>query len=104
MLSDQHGRVLLARRQVKHYARKGKRLMGTGVLRRVGDGTNEVIAEWTAGDDASVAAAREVYDMEAQKGGLMSRCDTGTDMTGEKITAFDPDAEEILAFSRPVGG
>lgn len=78
--------------------------MATGVIRRVGDGTNEVIAEWTVGDDASVARAREIYDEEAARGGVMSRCDEGTDRTGTKITAFDPEAGEILAFSRPVGG
>ncbi len=78
--------------------------MATGVLRRIGDGENAVIAEWTAGDDASVARAREIYDEEAARGRLMSRCDDSTGMVGEKITAFDPLAEEILAFSRPVGG
>ena len=78
--------------------------MSTGVIRRIGGGDTKVIAEWNAGDDASVAAAREIYDEEARKGGLMSRCDEGTDMTGEKITAFEPEAREILAFGRPVGG
>ena len=78
--------------------------MSTGVIRRIGGGDDTVIAEWTAGDDASVAAAREIYDEEARKGGLMSRCDDGTDMVGEKMGAFDPDAREILAFGRLVGG
>ena len=34
----------------------------------------------------------------------MVRCDPGTDLTGEKITTFDPDAGEILALGRFVGG
>jgi len=78
--------------------------MSTGVIRRIGDGDSEVIAEWTAGDDASVAAAREIYDEEAAKGGLMARSDPGTSMTGEQITAFDPDAAEIVSIPRFVGG
>jgi hypothetical protein len=78
--------------------------MSTGIIRRVDSSGDTVLAEWETTDKASVKHAEEVFDAEAAKHGVMSRCDEGTDLTGEKITRFDPEAREILSFGRPVGG
>lgn len=77
--------------------------MSTGIIRRVDSSGDSVIAEWDTKDAASVDHAREVFDVEVALG-LMSRCDAGTNLSGEKITSFDPEAGEILAFGRVVGG
>ncbi len=78
--------------------------MSTGVIRKIDTSGDTVLAEWDTTDEASVARAEDVFNGEARNGGLLSRCDAGTDLRGEKITVFDPEAAEILAFGRPVGG
>ncbi len=78
--------------------------MSTGVIRKIDSSGDTVLAEWDTTDKASVEHAERVFNEEARNKGLMSRCDAGTDLRGEKITEFDPEAAEILAFGRPVGG
>ncbi len=77
--------------------------MSTGTIRRIDSSGDMVLAEWTTEDDASVARAKAVFDAQARTG-LMVRCDPGTDLSGEKITSFDPEAEDILAVGRFAGG
>lgn len=78
--------------------------MSTGVIRKAGSSGDQVLAEWDTTDKASVKNAEKIFNAEAANQGLLSRCDLGTSLTGEKITKFDPEAGEILAFGRIVGG
>ncbi len=77
--------------------------MSTGTIRRLDSTGDTLLAEWDTTSDASVEAARQVFDAEA-KLGLMCRCDPGTNLSGEQITSFDPEAGDVLAFGRVVGG
>jgi len=78
--------------------------MSTGTIRKVDSSGDTILAQWDTTDPDSVAAAEAAFKAEAAKGGVLSRCDEGTHLTGEQIREFDPDAGEILAFGRPVGG
>jgi len=78
--------------------------MSTGTIRRINSSGDTVLAEWDTDDRASVKAARKIFDKEAQHGNLMVRCDDGTDLSGQKITEFDPEAGDILVPGRYVGG
>ena len=78
--------------------------MSTGTIRRVDSSGDTVLAEWDNTDEDSVERARGVFDAESRGGGLMVRCDDGTDLSGEKVTSFDPEAGDILSVGHFAGG
>ena len=77
--------------------------MSTGIIRSTGSSGDTIVAEWDTADEASVDRARRAFDAQARYG-LMVRCDDGTDLTGQKITSFDPGARDILALGAFAGG
>lgn len=77
--------------------------MSKGVIRKIDSTGDTILAEWDTTDEASVIHAGEVFAEQARTG-LMVRCDDGTDLSGEKITTFDPAAADILSVGRYAGG
>ena len=79
--------------------------MSTGIIRRLDRHGDTKVAEWDTGNPASVALAERVFNVEAARpGSLMARCDAGTDLSGEKITKFDPSAQDIIILGQQEGG
>jgi hypothetical protein len=69
------------------------------LVRRTLDG-DETVAEWTAGDDASVAAAAEAMRREVDAGYLAVE---GGEGRNEPVSELPPDADVVI-LTMPMGG
>lgn len=74
-----------------------------GIIRRLDSTGDTIVAEWDL-TELSLEKASKMFDQLVREGALLTRCDEGTDLTGEKITSFDPLADEIQAFGQFAGG
>jgi len=76
----------------------------TGKIRRLDSTGDTLLAEWDVSDTLSTKRANEIFNALVASGTLLSRCDEGTDLTGEQIPEFDPQAKDIIAFGPIQGG
>ena len=74
-----------------------------GIIRRLDSSGDTLMAEWDL-TEISLEKASEVFDQMVASGALLSRCDEGTNLIGEKIAKFDPLADEIHVYGPVVGG
>ena len=74
-----------------------------GKIRKLDSTGDTLLAEWDL-TEISLEKASEVFDQMVASGALLSRCDEGTDLTGQQVTRFDPLADDIIVHPRHVGG
>lgn len=67
------------------------------------DPTGHTSISWDADVDIEVSIARSAFD-EAIKKGYQAFRVRGEDQKGERLTAFDPEAEKILLIPQLKGG
>ena len=71
-----------------------------GVIRRMGK-AGDIATKWELDDDGSIQVARERFDEALRNRMLAFNMDVGE---GERITAFDPSAKEIVLIPQIAGG
>lgn len=76
----------------------------TGKIRSLDSTGDTLLAEWDVNDKLSTKRANDIFNALVASGALLSRCDEGTDLTGEQVREFDPQAQDIIAFSPFKGG
>jgi hypothetical protein len=76
-----------------------------GIIRRLDRTGDTQLAEWDLTEE-SLAEVEEIFATLTADSArpLIVRSDDGTSLTGRKITAFDPLADEILVFPQFAGG
>lgn len=74
-----------------------------GIIRQLDSTGDTTVAEWDL-TEVSLEKASAIFDEMVASGALLSRCDDGTDLTGQQITKFDPLADDIIVHPRHVGG
>lgn len=59
---------------------------------------------WNCNNEAETEAAKRHFDYLKEKGHSMFRMSASGDQRGDRMSAFDPAAERIIAVPRMVGG
>lgn len=76
-----------------------------GMIKKLDHSGDSALAVWDPADEISTEEARVIFDrLVADPMVVLSQCDEGTEFTGTKVKKFNPAAEQIFVFGRPVGG
>lgn len=75
----------------------------TGRIRQLDSTGDTTLAEWDL-TEISLQKASKIFDQMVASGALLSRCDEGTNLTGQQVKTFDPLADDIIVHPRHVGG